>query len=127
MRSIAQFLLIGLLVGVITPFFISLCLFGTTLQTFVAAPQPTTGYYWSGAPTPVPTRVPSPVRVWTGTAFSSAGGAVFLLWSILGACIGEAAALRWLRVDWDKVRKAGVGAIAGSLIFIGITLCGLLR
>jgi hypothetical protein len=125
-RPIAQFLLIAGIVGLLVPYFVSLCLFGTTLQTFVLGAQPTQGY-WSGAATAAPTQAPSPVQVWTGTALSSGGGAIFVLWSVLGALAGEGiAAWRWGK-DWGATRKAWLGALAGSFIFIAITLCGLLR
>ena len=123
---IRQFLIIGGAVGILLPFFFSLCLFGTSLQEFVAGAQPTPGY-WSGAATPVPTPARSPVQVWTGTAFSSAGGAVFVLWSMLGAFAGEGIAVRRWGKDWGATRKAWLGAVAGSLLFIVVTLCGFLR
>jgi hypothetical protein len=121
-----QFLIIGAVVGGIVPFFLAICLFGTTLQGFVANPQPTQGY-WSGAPTPLATPVPSPVQAWTSQAFASGGGTVFVLWSILGAFAGEAVALRSWGKEWDRTRRAWLGAVAGSVIFIGIALCGFLR
>ncbi len=125
-RSIAQFVLIAGVVGLLVPYFVSLCLFGTTLQTFVAGAQPTPGY-WSGAATAAPTRAPSAVQVWTGAALGSGGGGVFVLWSVIGALAGESIAVwRWSR-EWDATRKAWLGALAGSVIFIGITLCGFLR
>jgi hypothetical protein len=121
-----QFILIGAVVGIIMPFFFSLCVFGTTLQTFVSGAGPTPGY-WSGAPTAVPTRPPGPIRTWTGNAFSAAGGVVFILWSLLGALAGEAAALRRWRGSLTPTRDALLGAVAGSLVFIAITLCGFLK
>ena len=125
-RPIAQFLLIAAVVGFLVPYFVSLCLFGTTLQSFVAGAQPTPGY-WSGAATAAPTRAPSPVQVWTGAALGFGGGAVFVLWSVIGAVIGEGiAAWRWGK-EWDATRRAWLGALAGSIIFIAITLCGFLR
>ena len=121
-----QFLFIGAVVGIVAPFFLSLCLFGTTLQTFVAGAQPTPGY-WSGAPTAAPTHPPSQVQVWTSAAFSSAGGAIFVLWSVLGAYAGEGLAVwRW-RKEWDATRRAWLAAAVGSFIFMGITLCGFLK
>ena len=121
-----QFLFIGAVVGIIAPFFLSLCVLGTTLQTFVAGAQPTPGY-WSGAPTAAHTRPPSQVQVWTSAAFSSAGGAIFVLWSVLGAYAGEGLAVwRW-RKEWDATRRAWLGATVGSFIFMGITLCGFLK
>jgi hypothetical protein len=123
---ITQFLIKGLVVGTLLPIIVSICLFGTTLQGFVAGPQPTPGF-WSGAATPVPTQVPSRVQVWTSTTFSSAGGAVFLLWSVLGAYAGEALAVRRWGKEWNATRNAWLSAIAGSVIFVGIALCGFLR
>lgn len=123
---IAQFLIKGFTVGVLAPYFLSLCLFGSTLQSFVAGAQPTPGY-WSGGPTPIPTAVPSPVQVWTGNAFSSAGGALFVLWSLVGAFAGEGFAVRRWGKDWDAARKAWLGALVGSFLFMGITLCGFLK
>ncbi len=126
LKSISQFLLIAVVAGIVIPYFFSLCLFGTTLQTFIQGAQPTPGY-WSGAPTGVPTQVPSAVQVWTGSALSSSNGAFFVLWSFLGAVVGEGLAVwRWRR-EWDATRRAWLGAIAGSFVFIGITLCGFLR
>jgi hypothetical protein len=127
MRSgpITKFLLIGGAVGVVVPVFLTMCLFGTTVQKFVANPEPTAGY-WSGAPTPVSTPVPSAVQVWTKTTISAAGGAVFLLWSVLGAFGGEALAVRRGK-EWDAPRNAWLGAVAGSLIFVVIAVCGFLR
>jgi hypothetical protein len=125
-RSIAQYLIIGAAIGTFLPFVLSICLFGETLQAFVAAPPPPR-VFWSGAPTPVPTPVPSQVQVVTGTALSSAGGLGFVLWSVLGACVGEALAIRL----WGKypggARIALFGAVVGSIIFIGISLFGLPR
>jgi hypothetical protein len=123
---IAQFILIGVVIGTCLPFVLSLCLFGTTLQSFVAG-QPTASGTWSGAPTPEPTRVPGKVQAWTGTAFSSAGGLVYLLWSMLGAFAGEALAVRRWGKQWDGTRMAWLGAVAGSAVFIGVTLCGFLK
>ena len=120
---IAQFLLKGFTVGVLAPYFLSLCLFGTTLQTFVAGAQPTAGY-WSGAPTPQPTSVPSPVQVWAGNAFSSSGGGLFVLWSLVGAFTGEGFAVRRWGKEWDATRRAWLGALAGSFLFMAIALCG---
>lgn len=122
---ITQFLIKGIVVGTIAPFFLSLCLFGTTLQVFLEG-APTPGY-WSGAPTAVPTRVPSPAQAWTGKTFKSAGGAFFVLWSILGAFAGEAIAVRRWGKDWNATRNAWLGALAGSFIFMGISLCGFLQ
>ena len=121
---ITQFLMIGGVVGAFLPFFVSLCIFGTTLQTFVAAPPPTAGY-WSGGPTTVPTRVPIRAEVLTGTARSAGSGAVFVLWSRLGAFAGEAVAIRRGGKEGNATRKAWLGAIVGSAIFIGLGLCGL--
>jgi hypothetical protein len=123
---ITQFLIKGGVVGTLLPMILSMCLFGTTLQTFIAGPQPTPGY-WSGAATLAPTQAPSPVQVWTSTTFSAAGGAVFVLWSVLGAFAGEALALRRRAEEWNATRNAWLGAIAGSVIFVGIALCGFLR
>ena len=121
-----QFLLIGFAVGVIAPFFMSVCLFGTTLQTFVQGAGPTPGY-WSGAPTAAPAPPPSPVQVWTGNAFSAAGGALFVLWSVLGAFAGQTfAAWKW-RDEWHATRRAWLAAAAGSFVFMGVTLCGFLK
>ena len=125
MKTAPQFLLRAALIGVLLPFFIALCVFGTTLQSFVS-PQPTAGY-WSGAATPQPTAVPSPVRVWGATALSSASGGVFVLWSLLGALAGEGLAVwRWGR-EWDASRRAWLGALAGSVTFIAVALCGFMR
>ncbi len=87
-ERIAQFVLIGLGVGIVAPFFLSLCLFGSTLQVFMVG-APTPGF-WSGAPTPGPTPVPSQVQQVSSAALNWGGGAVFVLWSILGALAGEA-------------------------------------
>ena len=124
--QIRQFILIGAAIGIFMPFFISVCLFGTTLQTFVAGAQPTPGY-WSGAPTAAPTRAPSQVQVWTGNTFSAAGGAFLVVWSVLGAFAGEALALRRWREELNRIPYALLGALAGSVVFIGITLCGFLK
>jgi hypothetical protein len=124
--AIPQFLIIGGVVGTLLPYLLSLCLFGTTLQTFVAAPPPKTTL-WSGAPTPVPTPVPSRVQVWTGAALSSKGGIGFMLWSVLGALAGEAVAVRRSGKDGGAPSKAWLGAAAGSVIFVGVALCGLPR
>ncbi len=124
--QIRQFILIGAAIGIVMPFFISVCLFGTTLQTFVAGAAPTPGY-WSGAPTAAPTRAPSPVQVATGNAFSAAGGALFVLWSVLGAFAGQAIALRRSRDEINPTRNALLGAAAGSVVFIAVTLCGFLK
>lgn len=121
-----QFLMIGGVVGILMPFFVSVCLFGTTLQTFVSPPPPTAGY-WSGAPTPVPTPPPGPIRTWTGNALSAAGGLFFILWSVLGALAGEALALRRWGNELNPGRYALLGAATGSVVFIGITLCGFLK
>lgn len=123
---INRFLLIGAVVGAILPFVLSMCLFGTSLQSFLASPQPTPGF-WSGAATPMPTPVPSRVQVWTNTTFTSAGGTVFVVWSVLGAFAGEALAVRRAIEPWDKTRNAWLGAIAGSVVFIGIAVCGFIR
>jgi hypothetical protein len=122
---IAQFLLIGVVVGVLLPFILSVCLFSSTLQTFIASPLPTPGY-WSGAPTPVPTPPPSHVQIVGGSVLRAAGGLVFVLGSILAACAGEAIAVRRSK-EWNATRNAWLGAMAGSVIFIGIALCGFLR
>ncbi len=123
--QIRQFLIIGLAVGAIAPFFLSVCLFGTTLQTFVAG-APTAGF-WSGAATAQPTRVPSPVQAWSRTTFSEAGGAFFVVWSVLGAFAGQAfAAWRW-RDEWHSTRRALFAAVVGSFLFMGFTLCGFLK
>ncbi|HTP00706.1 MAG TPA: hypothetical protein VMJ64_04975 [Anaerolineales bacterium] len=122
-RAVAQFILIGTAVGVLTPFFLSLCLFGTTFQTFMAGPQPTPGY-WSGAPTAAPTAAPNSVQVWTNTTLTSSGGVGFVLWSMLGAFLGEAVAVRRSAQDLHPTRNLWLGALAGSGIVIAITLCG---
>jgi hypothetical protein len=120
---IGQFLIKGFAVGVLAPYLLSLCLFGTTLQTFVAGAQPTPGY-WSGAATPVPTAVPSAVQVWSGNAFSAAGGALFVVWSSVGAFAGEGFAVRRWGKEWDATRRAWLGALAGSFLFMAMALCG---
>jgi hypothetical protein len=125
-RSITQFLIIGIVVGTFLPFFLSICLFGQTLQAFVAAPPPAGGF-WSGAPTPMPTPVPSAVQVVTGTALSSAGGLGFVLWSVLGAFAGEALMVRRWGKDLGLTRMALFGAVVGSALFIVISLFGLPR
>jgi hypothetical protein len=126
MKNIGQFVLIGAAVGIVVPFFVSVCLFGTTLQTFVAGAQPTPGY-WSGAPTAVPTRPPGPVQAATGKAFSAAGGALFIVWSMLGAFAGQAIGRRLSRDDINPLPKILLGAFAGSVVFIAFTLCGFLK
>ncbi len=123
--ALTRFLLIGAAVGTLVPFTLSLCLFGTTLQSFVSGAGPTPGY-WSGAPTPVPTPVPGPVQTWTRQAFSTGGGAVYILGSMLGAFAGEALALRRNRKEPGANGRAVLGALAGSVVFIGISLCGFL-
>ncbi len=125
-RSLTQFLIIGIVVGTFLPFFLSICLFGETLQAFVAAPPPPGGF-WSGAPTPAPTPVPSAVQVVAGTALSSAGGLGFVLWSILGAFAGEAVTVRRWGKDLGTTRTALLGAVVGSVIFIVVSLFGLPR
>ena len=124
-RSVVQFLVIAGVVGVLLPSALSMCLFGTNLQTFLAAPSPSTGF-WSGAPTPVPTQPPAPVKVWTNTVLTSSGGIGFLFWSVLGAVVGQALAIRRSEPGWGAIRNAFLGAIAGSLVFIFISLCGIL-
>lgn len=119
-----QFLLIGIGVGMVLPFFVSICLFGTTLQTFVVAPQHTAPF-WSGAPTPEPTPIPTPLRAWTNRTLSSGGGAVYILWSVLGALAGEAIAIRRWRAARHATRMALLGAIVGCTIFMGLGFCGL--
>ena len=129
MKNLAQlrhFLIVGAAVGIIMPFFISICLFGTTLQSFVAAPQPTAGF-WSGAPTAVPAPPPGPIRTWTGNAFSAAGGVVFILWSVIGAFAGEALALRHWRDSLTPTRDALLGSAAGSIVFIFISIAAFLK
>jgi hypothetical protein len=121
--SIATFLMIGVVIGILVPFFLSLCLFGTTFQTFMAGPQPTPGY-WSGAPTAAPTAPPSQVQVWTNAALTSGGGVVFVLWSTLGAFVGEGIAYRRRDRQWHRTRNAWLGAISGSVMFIALTICG---
>ncbi len=116
MGPVAQFLLIGFAVGVIAPFFLSLCLFGTTLQMFMQAPAPTPGY-WSGAATAAPTAVPARAQVVTSAALSHAGGAVFVLWSLVGAFAGEAVGNRWPGNPWSKTTRAWIGAIALCVVF----------
>jgi hypothetical protein len=123
---IAQFIITGGVVGTLLPFFVSLCLFGTTLQTFVSPPQHTTAF-WSGAPTPEPTPIPGPVQAWTSRTLSSGGGIVYLLWNVLGAYAGEAVALRRLGQQLGATRRAWLGAVAGCVIFMGIALLGLPR
>ncbi len=125
-RQLGQFLIIGAAIGIVMPFFFALCLFGSTLQQFVAAPQPTAGF-WSGAPTAVPAPPPGPIRTWTGNAFSAGGGVVFVAWSVLGALAGQALALRRWGKELNPLPYALLGALLGSLVFIGITLCGLLK
>ncbi len=118
---VAQFLAIGVLVGSIAPFFLSLCLFGTTLQVFMAA-EPTPGY-WSGAATPMPTAVPGQLQVWTSAALAHGQGAAFVVWGILGALAGEAVGDRWPGGHpWQRGRRAWLGAIAGSLLFSMVAL-----
>ena len=124
--KISHFLILGVVVGTLVPTALSMCLFGTTVQSFVAGPTPAGGF-WSGAPTPVPTPIPSPAQVWTKKTFSAANGAVFLLWSVLGACAGEGLALRRWGKDENAARNAWLGALAGSVVFVGIAVCGFLR
>ncbi len=124
--NLRQHLLIGVAVGIVMPFFFALCLFGTSLQKFVAAPEPTAGY-WSGAPTPVPTRPPGPIRTWTGDAFSAGGGVVFIAWSVLGALAGAALALRRWGEELNPLPYALLGALVGSVGFIVVSLFGLLK
>ncbi len=121
-----RFAIIAAVIGIAAPFLISVCLFGSTLQSFVSGAQPTPGY-WSGAPTAVPTPVPGPVQAWTRSAFSASGGALFIVWSVLGALGGEALALYRARDELNPVPHALLGALAGSLVFIGISLCGFLK
>ena len=123
---VTQFLIIGAVVGIIAPFIISICLFGTTLQSMVAGAVPTPGFL-SGAATPMPTQVPNPVQVWTNDTFSAGGGAVFVLWSMLGAFAGEAIAVARWRNEMDATRRAWLAALAGSIIFMVIALCGFMR
>jgi hypothetical protein len=117
LRSIATFLMIGAAVGILVPFFLSLCLFGTTFQSFMPG-------YWSGAPTAAPTAPPSRVQVMTNAALTSSGGVLFVLGSVLGAYAGEAVAFRRRDKVWHATRNAWLGAIAGSVIFIALTICG---
>ncbi len=124
--NLRQHLLIGAVIGIIMPFFFALCLFGTTVQEFVAAPQPTAGY-WSGAPTPVPAPPPGPIRTWTGNAFAAGGGVLFVMWSVLGALAGAALALRRWGQELNPFPYALLGGLAGSLLFIGVALFGLLK
>jgi hypothetical protein len=125
--AVAQFLLIGTVAGVLTPFLLSLCLFGSTFQSFLAGPQPTPGY-WSGAPTAAPTAAPSQLQVVSNTALTSAGGVVFVLWSMIGAFAGEAVAVWRYRNDWHATRITWAGAFTGSILLIMITLfTGLMR
>jgi hypothetical protein len=121
---VLQFLVIGVGVGTFLPFFVSICLFGATLQTFVVAPEHTTAF-WSGAPTPEPTPVLTPLRAWTNRTLSSGGGAVYILWSVLGAFAGEAIALRRWGQSHRATRMALLGAITGCVIFMGVGFCGL--
>ena len=83
---IAQFVAIGVMIGIVAPCVLSLCLFGLTLQVVMAA-EPTSGY-WSGAPTPGPTPVPSRAQAWTSDPLKNAGRGVLVLWSILGGLAG---------------------------------------
>ena len=121
---VLQFLVIGVGVGTFLPFFVAICLFGATLQTFVVAPEHTTPF-WSGAPTPEPTPVPTPLRAWTNRTLSSGGGAFYILWSVLGAFAGEAIALRRWGRSTRATRMALLGAISGCVIFMGVGFCGL--
>ncbi len=113
LAPIVQFLGIGAIVGLIVPFFLSLCMFGSTLPVFIAA-EPTPGY-WSGAPTPVATAAPSQVQAWTSAALHRGGAAGSVLFSVLGALAGEAAGARLPGHPWHRTRRAWLGAIAGSI------------
>ncbi len=112
---IAQFILIGAAVGIVAPFFLSLCLFGTTLQVFMVG-EPTPGF-WSGAPTPQATAVPGHVQVAASKALGRGGGSVFVLWSLVGAYAGEAIGNRWTGHPWHKTRRAWLGAALLCVIF----------
>lgn len=120
-----RFLLTGLVVGTLAPFALSLCLFGTTLQTFVTGGPPAAGF-WSSAPTPTPTPIPSQIQAWSRQTVGSSGGAFLVLWSVLGAWIGQGLALRLQGQDPRTGRWALTGAAAGSAMFIGIALLGFL-
>ncbi len=118
---IAQFILIGLGAGIVAPFFLSLCLFGTTLQVFMVG-APTAGF-WSGAPTAGPTPVPGRVQAVSSAALSRGGGAVFALWSVVGALVGEAVGGRWPGGHpWSRTRREIIGAILGAVIFSAIAI-----
>ncbi len=117
----AQFVLIGCGVGLVAPFFLSLCLFGSTLQVFMAG-EPTPGF-WSGAATAAPTAVPGPVQAMTSAALHHGGGSVFVLWSILGALAGEVVGGKWPGGHpWHRTRREIVGAIFGGLLFTVVAL-----
>ena len=79
--SILKFILIAAFIGALIPMSFSICFTGTTLQAFVLAPPPPGGF-WSGAPTPVPTPIPSEAQVVTAKVLSSGGGSIFILWSM---------------------------------------------
>ena len=118
---VAQFVLIGCGAGLVAPFFLSLCLFGSTLQVFMAG-APTPGY-WSGAPTAAATPVPGQVQQVGSAALSRGGGAGFVLWSIIGALAGEALGSRWPGGHpWHQARREIMGAILGALLFSVIAI-----
>ena len=125
LAPLGRFILVGSAVGILLPFIISLCLFSSTLQSFIAPAAPTAGY-WSGAVTPQPTAIPSPVQVAGGSALRFGGGLAYVLWSVVGAFAGEAVALGRSK-EWNRPRNAWFGAAIGSLLFIGIAVCGFLR
>src|SRR5512142_329189 len=104
---IAQFILIGIGVGMVAPFFLSLCLFGSTLPVFLSA-QPTPGF-WSGAPTPSPTPIPSRAQVVANAALHRGGPVSFVLVSVLGALAGEALGARLPGHAWHRTRRAILG------------------
>jgi hypothetical protein len=121
LAPIGQPALVGIAVGMLLPFIISICLFSSTLQTFLASPQPTPS--WSGAPTPLPQPTPSPVQVAGGKALRFGGGAVFLLGSTVAAIIGA-----WLaRRRSARGVVSWLGAAAGALGFMAVALWQFLK
>lgn len=121
----AQYLVVGIAVGALLPFAVSVCVFSTTYQGLLS-PAPTQGF-WSGAATPAPTAIPNPVVVQTGSALRSGGGWLFLVGSIVAALVGEALALRGFRLIWENMRAGMLAAVAGSVVFIAVALCGFLK